>query len=500
MLGEITDSLYWFDKNILGYKDMDEKVHLQLCEFINGRYRESGEAEKPFKLMLLPRGSFKTSVVTIGYTIQAIMQNPDIRILIANEKFDNAKDFLSEIKGHFEHNEKFRQFYGDWLSQFGWREDSIIVSQRKKNLKEPTVSCAGIEVVKVGMHYDLIIMDDLVSDKNTTTKDQMDKVKDFYKLALSLLEPDGKIVVIGTRWSFNDLYNHLIENEKHRFNYFIRGAYNKDGSLWFPQRLTEDFLQDQRKSQSSYQFACQYLNSPVDDESARFKKDWIKYYSIHLGGKLIPEVNEKAKVYHGIKDCNVYLHVDPATSDRKRGDYTAFIITAVSPDDYIFILEAKREKINLTQLISRLFEYYKKYNPRRILIEMQATQAMIKFPLFEEQKRRRIYLPIEEIQHSWQKSKEDRISGLVPRFEFGTIFIKSDMAELEDELIRFPVGQHDDLIDALSFGLKYWKKPSVTHIDNIPKNSFKAIMDRKKNKGKDMFKTYIDKQSIPLWR
>ena len=125
---------------------------------------------------------------------------------------------------------------------------------------------------------------------------------------------------------------------------------------------------------------------------------------------------------------------------------------------------------------------------------------MIKFPLYEEQKRRRIYLPIEEIQHSWQKSKGDRIRGLVPRFEFGSILIKSEMSILEDELIRFPVGQHDDLIDALSFGLKFWKKPSVSYRENIPSNSFKAILDKKKNSGKDMFNTYIKKQPNALWR
>lgn len=497
LVDEITSSLFYFDKTILGYKDMDESVHLELCEFINDRYIENGEL-KPFKLTLLPRGSFKSSVVTVGHAIQSVVRDPDIRILIANEKLDNAKAFLSEIKGHFESNEKFKNFYGDYVSKFGWREESIVVSKRKKNLKEPTISCAGVEVVKVGMHYDLIIMDDLVSDLNIGTKEQMDKVKDFYRLALSLLEPNGKIIVIGTRWHFNDLYNHLIENEKHRFNYYIRGAYNPDGSLWFPNRLTEEFLQDQRQSQSSYQFACQYLNSPVDDESAKFKKEWIKHFSIHLGGKLVPQNSNKVEHFN-LKDCRIYIHIDPATSDRKRGDFSAFIVTAISPEDFVYVLEAKREKINLTRLIDKIFEYYKKYpHVKKIFLEMQATQQMIKFPLFEEMKRRRIYLPIEEIQHSWVRSKEDRISGLVPRFEFGTIFLKPDMTELEDELLRFPVGQHDDLIDALSFGLPYWKKPSVYQKPEIPPNSFKSIMLKKQNKGRDMFKTYMGNKAS--WR
>lgn len=496
---EIVNSLFYFNKLMLEYKDLEEDVHLELCEFVDDRYLEPGQDKKPFKLILLPRGSFKSSIITIGHTIQSIVKNPNIRILIANEKLDNAKAFLSEIKGHFENNEKFRNFYGDWVSKFGWREDSIFVSRRTKNLKEPTVSTAGVEVVKVGMHYELIIMDDLVSDINTSTLEQRNKVKDFYRLALSLLEPGGTIICVGTRWRFDDLYNHLIENEKHRFNYYIRGAYKKDKTLWFPQRLTENFLQDQRKSQSSYQFACQYLNNPIDDEEAKFKKEWIKNYSISLGGKLVAQGNEKAKHFR-INDCRIFMHIDPATSDKNRGDFTAFIVSAISPEDFIYILEANREKLNLTQLINRIFDYYKKYpNVRKILIEMQATQQMIKFPLFEEQKKRRIYLPIEEITHTWVKSKENRISGLIPRFEFGTIFIKSDMVELEDELLRFPVGQHDDLIDALSFGLNYWKKPSQAYREELPKNCFKSIMLKKANKGKDMFKTYIDKP-ISAWR
>ena len=85
-----------------------------------------------------------------------------------------------------------------------------------------------------------------MSQNNITTKEQMDKVIDFYKLALSLLELGGKFCLIGTRWHFNDLYNHIIENEGHKFNFLTQGAINPDGSLWFASRLTKEFLDDQR--------------------------------------------------------------------------------------------------------------------------------------------------------------------------------------------------------------------------------------------------------------
>ena len=53
-----------------------------------------------------------------------------------------------------------------------------------------------------------------------------------------------------------------------------------------------------------------------------------------------------------------------------------------------------------------------------------------------------------------QLSKTYRIEGLVPRFETGTIYLKKDQSDLIDELIRFPAGSYDDLVDALAYQLQ----------------------------------------------
>lgn len=474
-------SLYWFDKDVLGYTDMETDVHLDLCEFIEGRYvDEEGEQPKDFKMCLLPRGSFKSSIVTVGYSVKSIIINPDIRILLANENFSNAKRFASEVRNHFEGNEFLRLVYGDFVGRRDWREDYFTVSRRRANFKEPTLSCAGIDVVKVGMHYDLIIADDLVSQANITTRDQMEKVIDFYRLALSLLEPGGKMIVIGTRWHFNDLYNHIITNEGHRFNKFVRAAYKADGSLWFPSRLSEKFLDEQRKSQGSYHFACQYLNNPIDDDNAVFTKKNIRYYDI-AQGLYRPDIDlsgieeENRPKPYGLADMNLYIHIDPAVSELARGDFSGLVVTAIDPNDFIYVLEAAKKKLKVFDLIDeifRLFEKYEKYNVQQVLLETQVFQVTLKYFLMDKMSRERKYLPLHEVTHSWQKSKTMRISGLQPRFEFGTIFLGKDMADLEDELLRFPVGQHDDILDALSFGLEVWSKPAEHKSTAIPPYSF----------------------------
>jgi predicted phage terminase large subunit-like protein len=492
----VLQSTYYFSKLILGRDLLTEEEHLYLCNFLDNNI---AGLDKAFKLILMPRLTFKSTIVSFSYLIKRIIQNPDIRILLASENYSTALDYLQKIKKEFEQNERIRNFYGNFVAKHGWTDDSITVAKRKINEKEPTIMCAGVEKTVTGYHYDLICGDDLVSKNNVTTADQIKKVIDFYKDFNNLLDrtrPRPEILITGTRWHFSDLYQHIQDNEKEDFSILNVGAYKEDGSLRFPNILTKEELERLRRSQGSYLFSCNYLNSPIDEEHAKFRKEWIRYYDYKLGGKLVAQGNDKAKEFFNIKDCRVFIHVDPATSDRKTGDYTAFIVSAISPEDFIYVLEAKREKVNLTELINKMFKLYREYAPKKILLETQATQAMIRFPLFEEQKRRRIYLPIEEISHSWRIKKEDRISELVPRFEFGTIFIKPNMSELEDELIRFPVGQHDDLIDALSFGLPYWKKPTPYRRDEMPKNCFKSIMAKKQGDSKDMFKSYMDKRLI----
>src|SRR5690606_27304820 len=62
-------------------------------------------------LIMMPRGTFKSSIVTIGFTLQYILNDPDARILIDSETYGKAKNFLAEIKGHLEGNKKFREIF-----------------------------------------------------------------------------------------------------------------------------------------------------------------------------------------------------------------------------------------------------------------------------------------------------------------------------------------------------------------------------------------------------
>lgn len=210
-------------------------------------------------------------------------------------------------------------------------------------------------------------------------------------------------------------------------------AIKEDGSLYFPEKLSQEFLDRQKKTQGSYIFANQYLNEIIPTELQTFKKTWFKYYD------KLP------------KDINTFIFIDPALSESISSDYTGVIVASVDEKKDWYIRFAKRLRVTPTQLIEYVFRLYNQFKPQTIGIEQVAYQKALLYFLDEEMRRRNVILPIKGIQPPTDKSKQMRILSLVPRFEWNHIFLSQGLADLELELLQFPRGGHDDLIDALAY-------------------------------------------------
>jgi len=177
------------------------------------------EAPTKRKLIVMPRGSFKSSVGTIAYSIWLLIRDPNVRILIDSEVYKNSKNFLREIKNIIK-SEKFKQVFGDWEGAI-WTEGEIVVSKRTKNLKEGSIVCGGVETVKVGAHFDVIIHDDMNSGNNSETVEMQEKVLRHYRMNFAILDPGGIMVVTGTRYCVLDIIGTvLLEIERDKLGTF----------------------------------------------------------------------------------------------------------------------------------------------------------------------------------------------------------------------------------------------------------------------------------------
>lgn len=105
-----------------------------------------------------------------------------------------------------------RSLFGEFKSET-WNEGEIIIKQRQTPRKEASITAGGIGTVKVGQHYDYIIHDDLNGPSNSLTPELRQKVIDHYKMNVSILEPSGTMIVIGTRYAADDIIGWIIQNE-----------------------------------------------------------------------------------------------------------------------------------------------------------------------------------------------------------------------------------------------------------------------------------------------
>ena len=186
---------FYFAKRFLGYKDLEKEVHGQFIDVFKSR--------APRKLVVMPRGTFKSTLGSVAYPIWRLLRDPNLTILLDSELYSNSKNFIREIKGHLQ-SERMTSLFGDMIGH-KWDEGEIIVGQRTANRKEASITAGGIGTTRVGQHYDLIIGDDYNSPQNSETPEKCQKVIDHVRYNLNILNPGGEYLIIGTRYAERDV-------------------------------------------------------------------------------------------------------------------------------------------------------------------------------------------------------------------------------------------------------------------------------------------------------
>jgi len=475
---------HFFLEQILGYTDMNDE-HFELAKFL--QYNP-----KKFKLIMMPRYTFKSCIITQGGSLWDAIRNPNIRVLIYSDAAGKAQSFLQGIKNHVEGKaggSRFREFYPGWEvnpHKEKWNESQAIFSIRNQAHVEPSVDTGGIETSKVGMHYDKIYFDDIVSDINVTTKAQMDKVHECYKKSLSLLKPGGDIIVTGTRWHFNDAYGRILEDNKERdlFGVFIRKAVVGDKFIFAntgPNALTEEFLDRQKKEQGSYVFSCLYQNEPVSNEAALFKEQDFQFY-----GELKKSSNPHAE---GLYE-NMYITgtLDPAGEG---DDGTAGTIVGTDASLRLYVIELMNQtSMSPSQMIEWIIKMNRKYHLRKFGLETTFFRGMLKRQLEErlrdERETNSLFhsFSVEEFKTRWRQGegKRLRIESMQPLHERGDILFPEKSIESSKGLFSNLIYQmmqttHDhipepnDLLDAFSWQMDLVQRGGMPEIAGPPINT-----------------------------
>lgn len=456
-------------------------------------------------LILDPRGHLKTTINAQAHTIQWILNYPGIAMAIWQSNIDKGELILKEIKNHFQFNEKFRRLFPEHVPQkrimdFGTKGEFTTLARPSSVVRrESTLMALSIDKGTAGLHFDVMKFSDIVEPENTKTQERTRAVIDSFYMAENLLvSPVFWIDVEGTRYTFADLYGALIkqwraEKEKglpHEYKIHVRSCYKKimpDGKIqnkftpdelelpyyknekgefepWFPldhagqPRFPFAHLESLR-SKDAYIFSCQQENNP---------KGGIDGQEIFPVGGAFPIRITRENYRKNIRIYNRTMTIDTAETDGKRSNYSALIVVGWDNYGRAWVEKMVHGKFLPDELIKRIFDTYLAFKPSIIRIEETSFVRGLVAGLTREMEMRNLYLPLEFVKRENKIAKQERIqNSLQPYYQKGLIrfvlpHVDKDRPQFTDhegvnayrhmleELKTFPLGDTDDLLDALA--------------------------------------------------
>jgi predicted phage terminase large subunit-like protein len=259
------------------------------------------------------------------------------------------------------------------------------------------------------------------------------------------------------------------------FDCYIRKVV-EDGKVIFPEAfcLTEaertEALEAGKKlesierlrSSNQSKFYGQYLNDPLDEERLEFKRDWFQ--------RFVPSPELSAQ----LADIPAIVSIDPAFRLHQYNDFTGIVVTKTTPDNLVYVMEARAIKVNPDMLVKEIFSTMARYKSvYKLLVETVTSQIMLMNLLQNEMKQRNVFFVIEEVKPENNERKTVHIRSLIPHYANRRIFHAPGLNALEEQLMEFPKGAHDDIIDALAYQVKYWHgKADAKPSTQVPEGSY----------------------------
>ena len=433
--------------------------------------------------IIAPRGHAKSSIVGGVYPLYHIMldKGPKLIVLVSRTQ-DHAVKLLGTIKDVLDFSPQFRQLFGYWgmNSAKSWAKTEV-------QLKDGSmIICKGTGQQLRGIKHGnqrptLIVVDDPEDENNTKTSEAMESnLRWLLQSAIPSLDPKkGRIAIIGTPIHQRCIVETLKEMAGWK-NFLFKPDLDNNIALWEDWQPVKKLQQKKKELESIGRvsvFYREYLCEIVGDEDQLFKEEYIKYYS----GKLIHR-DDKAYLELTLDDnpkevraVNVFMGVDPASSTRQTADYSTIVSIAIDKDGNRFVLPYYRNRATPMNLAESILTQFKTYKPNKTRIESVGYQEMLREYVKKRCEEEKLFISGLEIKERPRNSKSSRLETLQPYFAQGKVYITKQMIALRDELLLYPRGKHDDLLDGLFYANKgiYPPNHADDDVDKGEKASFK---------------------------
>lgn len=397
-------------------------------------------------IVTMPPRHGKSERVSKKFPAWHVGQHPDDEIIVCSYSLDLSRDFSRIARDTLKNQNELFEYNVDPNKESA--ESWGIEGHRGG------VNAAGVGGPITGKGARIAIVDDPFKNAEEANSEVIrQKVWDWYTSTLyTRLTPDGRIIVVQTRWHEDDLVGRLlkkekedIENDEHegeRWTVINFPAIAEDNDylgrkpgepLWPGYGFDLEKLKKIKSDVGSYVFNALYQQRPSAMEGAMLKRHWWQYYTFDPTKAKFDELLQSW-------DCTF-----------KDSDGSDFVVGQVwgriGADKYLLDQVRDRMDINATmQAIVNLSAKWPKATLK--LIEDKANG-----PAVIQMLRRKIggMVPVNP-----EGGKMARVSAVAPEIEAGNVYLPSGKPWVQDfieECAAFPKGANDDQVDCMSQAL-----------------------------------------------
>lgn len=485
-------SLYFFNKEVLGYQDLTPSLHAPVCDWLISTMPKRGRG------LIMPRKFFKSTNVK-GYVLHRLRKDTNLRFLFVGENDKVGGKNLTDVRWHLQNNRLLRALYPEMIPAEGakWTESEIMLP-RDKTFDEPTITTIGIGAKHTGFHYNEIIYDDPIGLVAADSPAEMNAATTWFEAAQGLLDSPASLeLIVGTRWmdGIADTYGYVMEKMPYRtgaceecdgkgrrgsipckfcdgtgifhegYVWYVRQAI-EDGKSIFPERYPMQELEKIRKRLGPRLWAANMMNDPAIPGNQDFPDEWIRSYTVLPEGKGIRLEDGETVYYRDMVRMMVY---DPSSGGISAEAENAVVVAGMDMKRRIFVLEDWAANCGFSEGVEKCHKLNDKWRVWKCYYEAVGAHKEVgnhfknrpkgDCPVCKREHRRLMYEPIIPP----GVDKDERIRTLAqPSFEEKRVYLRPGMEKLRRQITGFPFAKLKDRFDALAYCISKMRAPTST--------------------------------------